>query len=55
VETDLLRFKKVLGSLPTSIAGCVLAFVFDKPLVLIEEEVSGRVITATFEIPTKNG
>lgn len=55
METDLPRFKKVLGSLPTSIAGCVLAFVFDKPLALIEEEVSGRVITATFEIPTKNG
>ena len=55
VETDLPRFKKVLGSLPTSIAGCVLAFVFDKPLALIEEEVSGRVITATFEAPTKNG
>jgi len=55
METDLPRFKKVLGSLPTSIAGCVLAFVFDKPLALIEEEVSGRVITATFEVPTKNG
>jgi hypothetical protein len=55
VETDLPRFKKVLGSLPTSITGCVLAFVLDKPLVLIEEEVSGRVITATFEVPTKNG
>jgi hypothetical protein len=55
METDLPRFKKVLGSLPTSIAGCVLAFVFDKPLVLIEEEVSGRVITATFEVQTKNG
>jgi hypothetical protein len=55
VETDLPRFKKVLGSLPTSIAGCVLAFILDKPLALIEEEVSGRVITATFEVPTKNG
>jgi hypothetical protein len=55
VGTDLPRFKKVLGSLPTSIAGCVLAFVFNKPLALIEEEASGRVITATFEVQTKNG
>jgi hypothetical protein len=50
--TDLPRFKKVLGSLPTSIAGCVLASVFNKPLAFKKEEVSGRVINATFEVQT---
>ncbi len=54
VETDLPRFRKILGTIPTSLAGCILAYLFDKPLILIDEKMSGKVITATFEVMTKN-
>ena len=54
IETELPIFKNVLGSLTTSIAGCVLAYIYNKPLAFIEEKLSGKVIIATFEVLTNN-
>ena len=46
--------KSVFGSIPTSIAGCILSYIYNKPLVFIKEDLTGKVTTATFEIPIKN-
>jgi len=40
--------KKVLGSEPTSIAGCTLSFILNNPLTLVKEEYSKLSIKATF-------
>ena len=45
VETRFPRFELVLGSLPTSIAGCILASVLGKPVALVNEDLSGRKTT----------
>jgi hypothetical protein len=55
IRTDFPRFNMCLGSLPTSIAGCVLAQVLGKPVALIEEQAIERTITATFEVPETAG
>ena len=49
-ETGFPRFRMVLGSLPTSIAGCVLTATLGKPVALIEEAASGKVLNATFRV-----
>jgi hypothetical protein len=40
----------VLGSLPTSIAGCVLSATLGKPVELVEEAASGKILNATFRV-----
>ena len=50
VGTEYPRFAKVLGSLPTSIAGCVSSQVLGKPVVFVGEETEGDSTTATFEV-----
>ncbi len=53
IRSDFPRFNRCLGSLATSIAGCVLAQVTGKPVALVEELVSGDTVNATFEIPAE--
>ena len=55
IRTDFPRFEMVLGSIPTSLAGCVVATVLGKPMLFIEETVLGKQIRATFRIAPKNG
>jgi hypothetical protein len=55
IRTDFPRFNRCLGSLATSISGCVLAQVTGKPVALIEELYSGDTINATFEVPVEPG
>ena len=50
VETGFPRFRMVMGSLPTSIAGCVLAATLGKPVALVDEDASGKSLTATFRV-----
>jgi len=52
VETEFPRYRMVLGSLPTSIAGCVLSTVLDVPMELVDEQYEKRRIRAVFgEVP----
>jgi len=55
VETEFPRVKKVLGSLPTCIAGCILSHILRKPVLLLKEELFNRTIMATFEMLNKDG
>ena len=55
VETEFPRLKNVIGSIPTSIAGCLLSINLKKPVLFIGEELSGRSIIAIFEMLNKNG
>ena len=48
IRTDFPRFKMVLGSLPISISGSVLASVLKEPMVLSEEQELGRELRAVF-------
>lgn len=50
VTTEFPRYKLSLGSLTTSIAGCVLSFIRRKPIYFLGEEDSLQKITATFEV-----
>lgn len=55
IRSDFPRFNTCLGTLPTSIAGCVLAQVLGKPVGLIEEQATNQQINATFEVPRHPG
>ena len=55
VETEFPRFQRVLGSMPSSLAGCVIARVLVEPVVFSGEEVDGRKIRAFFEVAGNNG
>jgi hypothetical protein len=50
VDTRFPRFKLVLGSLLTSIVGCILAAVLGKPVVLVNEDLSGKKVTVSFKV-----
>jgi hypothetical protein len=50
VITEFPRYKISLGSLTTSIAGCVLSHVKKTPVYFINEENFSQKITATFEV-----
>lgn len=54
IKTDLSRFNKVLGSLPVSMLGCVVAQVLKTPVSVIEEKNEGNKIRAVVEILTRN-
>ncbi len=55
IRTDFPRFISCLGTLPTSIAGCVIANTINQPVTLSEEQVTEDSITATFEVPRHPG
>lgn len=55
IRSDFPRFKSCLGTLPTSIAGCVLAQVTGKPMGLVEELTMGDQVNSTFEVPRTPG
>jgi hypothetical protein len=50
IRTDFPRFNMVLGSLPTSLAGCVVAQALGKPVAFVDEQILGKIINATFEV-----
>lgn len=50
VTTEFPRYKISLGSLTTSIAGCVLSYIQRKPVYYVGEENSSQKILATFEV-----
>jgi len=55
VETSFPRFRMVLGSLCTSIAGCVLSTVIDVPVLLQDEQVEERRIRSVFQVASEFG
>lgn len=55
IDTIHPRFKAVLGSLPTSLAGSVLAAVKDAPVLLVEENMDGNSLKAEFKVLTGTG
>lgn len=50
VKTDFPRFKRVMGSLAASIAGCALATALDSPVVFRDEQVESGRVRAVFEV-----
>lgn len=50
VETDFPRFTRVLGSMPSSLAGCVISKVLDRPVVFEDEEVDGDRVRGIFRV-----
>jgi len=55
VETEFPRFRRVLGSLSTSTAGCVLSTVLEAPVLLQDEQVEDRRIRAVFRVAPRSG
>lgn len=55
ISTNFSRFNAVLGSYVTSISGCVVAHVLDKPMRLVDEQVNDAVVRAIFEVPSTYG
>ncbi len=52
VKTEFPRFRKVLGSVNTSLAGCVIAASLEEPVSFEEESMNerGRSVRATFRV-----
>jgi hypothetical protein len=50
LRTDFPRFQRVLGSLTTSVSGCVLSSVLGKPSLFVEEEINGGRIRSVFRV-----
>jgi len=50
VQVEAPRFIKVMGSLPSSLAACVIAAVARKPVRVLEEKKEGRWFKAVFEV-----
>jgi len=50
VDTEYSRFKNCLGSVPSSVAGCVLAWVLGAPVVYVGEERLVDRVTASFRV-----
>jgi len=50
LRTDFQRFRRALGSLVTSIAGCVLASCLELPVVFDEEQADGERVRAIFRV-----
>jgi len=55
IRSDFPRFNACLGTLPSSIAGCILAQVLKKPVGLIEEQATNQQVITTFEVPRVPG
>ena len=52
VDTGFDRFRMCLGSVPVSVAGCVLAWVLGEPVLFLGEERDGDRVTASFRVVT---
>lgn len=50
VDTGFARFRMCLGSVPASVAGCVLAWVLGEPVLFVGEEMDGGRVTASFRV-----
>ena len=50
VDPEYTRYQMCLGSLASSVAGCVLAWIYDAPVVYIGEEKTDDRITASFRV-----
>jgi len=50
VDTEYTRYRMCLGSLATSVAGCVLAYVYEAPVVYLGEETNDDRVTASFRV-----
>ena len=55
VETDFPRFERVLGSVVTSVAGCVISRVLGKPVIFEDEEVDGDRVRGMFRVASVVG
>ena len=55
IKTDYPLFNHVLGSFVTSLSGCIVAHVLDKPMKLVDEQVTDTFVKATFEVPPGSG
>jgi len=54
VDTEYTRYKQCLGSLSSSVAGCVLAWVYDVSVVYLGEETVDDRVTASFRVLRDN-
>ena len=50
LRSEYARFNALLGSLPASVAGCVIAGVLDIPVSYLGEDVSGDSVTVRFRV-----
>lgn len=55
LDTDFPIHRSVLGSIPTSIAGCVIAFSLDSPVKFAAERRHKNEIIARFEVVSESG
>lgn len=55
VETEFPRFRRILGSLATSTAGCVLSTVIEAPVLLRDEQIKDDRIRCVFEVVPRSG
>jgi len=55
VGTDFPRYRRVLGSLTTSIAGCVVASCLEMPVLFEEEQADEKRVRAIFRVLSQYG
>lgn len=55
LDTEFPTYKKILGSIPTSVAGCVIAFSLDLPIKFTGERREGNEIIAKFKVVSESG
>lgn len=55
LDTEFPLYRKVLGSIPTSVAGSVMALSIGSPIRFKEEKVKEKEITARFKVVSESG
>jgi|GEM_PF-610200 len=55
IEVEAPRFTRVLGSIPTSLAACVVAGVSKMPVKIVEEKREGKWLRAVLEVGREDG
>jgi len=55
VEVEAPRFTRVLGSIPTSLAACVVAEISKMPVKIVEERREGKWLRAVLEVGREDG
>jgi hypothetical protein len=50
LTTEFSHYKKVFGSQPTSLVGCVLSYVLGRPVSFLDEKTSGSLVEARFKV-----
>lgn len=55
IEVEAPRFSRVLGSIPTSLAACVVAGVSKMPVKIMEEKREGKWLRAVLEVGSEDG